>query len=246
MRFGLHSLMNKLLNPLRIIQAILFIFSTSYNSYAQDSLAKLKVTSDIHEYRKQVDASPGKQMLEMKSRIPDLVYDLRYASKNNFIHRYMYPKGTSLCFLRKDAVEALAKVQSVLLLKGYGLKIFDGYRPYAVTVKFWELVKDERYVANPAKGSGHNRGIAVDLTIIEMNSRKELDMGTGFDNFTDSAHHSFSDLPQNVLENRSYLRHTMEQAGFRALETEWWHYIFSAAGNYELLDLPFKKLRKAL
>lgn len=238
--------MNKLLNPSRIALAILFIFSTSYNSDGQDSLIKPKVTSDIREYRKQVKTATGKQMLEMKSRIPGLVYDLRYASKNNFMGRYMYPKGTAVCFLRKDAIEALAWVQLNLAKKGLGLKIFDGYRPYAVTVRFWELVKDERYVANPAKGSGHNRGIAIDLTIIELSSGKELDMGTGFDNFTDSAHHSFIALPENVLENRSFLRQTMEQAGFRALETEWWHYFLPEASRYELLDLPFRKLRKAL
>src|SRR5437867_1601617 len=79
--------------------------------------------------------------------------------------------------------------------KGLGLKIFDAYRPYSVTVKFWELIKDERYVANPSKGSGHNRGIAVDLTIIHLKTNEELNMGTGFDNFTDTAHQAFVNLP---------------------------------------------------
>lgn len=238
--------MNNLQNTQRIVLAMLFIFSTSYNSYSQDSLKGPLVISQMSEYRKQVKAVKGKQMLEMKSRIPDLVYDLRYASLNNFMKRYMYPKGTSVCFLRKDALLALKKVQEALAPKGYGLKIFDGYRPYAVTVKFWELVKDERYVANPARGSGHNRGIAADLTIIELNSGKELDMGTGFDNFTDSAHHSFKNLPENILQNRYLLKQTMEEAGFKALETEWWHYFLPNTSDYELLDLPFKKLKKAL
>lgn len=238
--------MNKLQNTLRIVLAMLFIFSTSYYSYSQDSLIKPLVTSKMAEYRDQAEIVPGKQMLEMKSLLPDLFYDLRYASLNNFMKRCMYPKGTSVCFLRRDALLALKKVQETLALKGYGLKIFDGYRPYAVTVKFWELVKDERYVANPAKGSGHNRGISVDLTIIELSNGKELDMGTGFDNFTDSAHHSFRSLPENILQNRFLLRQTMEKAGFKALETEWWHYSLPNSSDYELLDLPFKKLKRAL
>src|ERR1043166_7586618 len=120
-------------------------------------------------------------MIELKSLMPNIVYDLRYATTNNFMHRLMYPANTRNTFMRQPAVAALQKVQAELNRKGMGLKIFDAYRPYAVTVKFWELVKDERYVANPSKGSGHNRGIAVDLTIIYLDSGKELDMGTGFD-----------------------------------------------------------------
>jgi D-alanyl-D-alanine dipeptidase len=127
---------------------------------------------------------------------------------------------------------------------GLGLKIFDAYRPYSVTVKFWELVKDERYVANPAKGSGHNRGIAVDLTIIDLKTGKELDMGTGFDNFTDTAHHTFTSLPEEVLHNRLLLKSTMEKYGFIALESEWWHYYLANGNTFELLDIEFKKLKK--
>lgn len=238
--------MNKLQNMRLIVWLSLFIFSTSYSSYSQDTLKRPTVTSKMEEYHSQLLAAPGKKMLELKSVMPELIYELRYASLNNFMKRYMYPKGTTLCFMRKDAVDALKKVQGSLAGKGYGLKIFDGYRPYSVTVKFWELVRDERYVANPAKGSGHNRGIAVDLTIIDLSSGKELDMGTGFDNFTDSAHHDFNALPASVLQHRRLLRETMEQAGFRALETEWWHYFLPGADRYELLDLPFKKLKKDL
>jgi D-alanyl-D-alanine dipeptidase len=238
--------MNKLQNPRIILLAGLFIFSTNFSLLAQDSLKTPKVTSNMEEYINQVKTNPGKQMVELKTLIPNLVYDIRYASLNNFMHRYMYARSGYRCYLRKDAALSLKKAQDILIAKGYGFKIFDAYRPYAVTVKFWELVKDERYVANPAKGSGHNRGVAIDLTIIESATGKELDMGTGFDNFTDSAHHDFKDLPESVLKNRLLLRETMEQAGFRALETEWWHYSLPAAANYELLDLPFKKLRKRL
>lgn len=129
---------------------------------------------------------------------------------------------------------------------GLGLKIFDAYRPYAVTEKFWELVHDERYVANPANGSGHNRGTSLDLTIIYLENGQELNMGTGFDNFTDTAHHSFTNLPESILQNRMLLKSLMEQNGFKALETEWWHYSLPNSKQYELLNLSFKKLSRKL
>ena len=106
----------------------------------------------------------------------------------------------------------------------------------------WELIGDERYVANPAKGSGHNRGLAIDLTLIKEG--KEVAMGTGFDNFSDSANHEFSQLPEDVLHNRKRLKAVMEKHGFRALETEWWHYSWPNDRNYDVLDLRFKDLRK--
>ena len=129
---------------------------------------------------------------------------------------------------------------------GLGLKIFDAYRPYAVTEKFWELVHDERYVANPANGSGHNRGTSLDLTIIYLENGQELNMGTDFDNFTDTAHHSFTNLPESILQNRMLLKSLMEQNGFKALETEWWHYSLPNSKQYELLNLSFKKLSRKL
>jgi D-alanyl-D-alanine dipeptidase len=182
-------------------------------------------------------------MVELRKVVPGIVYDLRYATKNNFMHRRMYPKNTNITFLRLPAALALREIQYELNAKGYGLKIFDAYRPYSVTVSFWELVKDPRYVAEPTKGSGHNRGLAVDCTILKLTDHKELDMGTGFDNFTDSAHHDFTRLPQEVLDNRKMFREIMEKYGFRAFETEWWHYYWPNDRNYEVLDIPFHKLK---
>ena len=205
---------------------------------------QLWVESSYRHYKKDSRLHPEKQMVELKRSSPELVYDLRYATRNNFMQRLMYPAGTSSAFLRKPAADALSQVQQELAKQGYGLKIFDAYRPYAVSKKFWELVKDERYVANPAKGSNHNRGTAVDLTLIHLKTGEELDMGTGFDNFTDSAHHTFLQLPAEVLSNRKKLRSVMERYGFSALSTEWWHYSFQSKMDYTLLDIPFKKLKR--
>ncbi len=200
------------------------------------------IIKDIDSYLETVKQDSCKGMTELRSIIPGIVYDLRYAGTNNFMHRRMYPKNTKLTFLRAPAATALQKVQQELNAQGYGLKIFDAYRPYSVTVRFWELVKDERYVANPSKGSGHNRGLAVDLTIINLSTGKELEMGTGFDNFTDSAHHNFTQLPQSVLNNRKFLKDTMEKYGFSLFDTEWWHYYWPNDRNYEVLDLEAKRI----
>jgi D-alanyl-D-alanine dipeptidase len=204
----------------------------------------LKVVNKVSEYNEQATKDSTMKMIELKSVIPGIVYDLRYATRNNFMKRRMYPSGTKRTFLRAPAVLALAAVQKELNQRGLGLKIYDAYRPYSVTVKFWELVGDERYVANPSKGSGHNRGIAVDLTIIKLDDKSELDMGTGFDNFTDTAHHEFMDLPKQVLENRRLLLSIMEKNGFRKYDTEWWHYFLPEGNKYEVLDLSFRELRR--
>jgi len=108
----------------------------------------------------------------------------------------------------------------------------------------WEPIKDDRYVADPKKGSGHNRGIAIDLTIIDLKTGEELPMGTGYDNFTDTAHVDFNALPSIILQNRSLLKTTMEKYGFISLDTEWWHFSLPDANNYELLNIPFDALKK--
>ncbi|NCU05949.1 MAG: M15 family metallopeptidase [Chitinophagaceae bacterium] len=196
------------------------------------------------KYKKTVTQTADKRMIELKEKIPAVVYDLRYATPQNFVTQPLYSPGTNTTFLRLPAANALLLVQQELKQKGFGLKIFDVYRPYSVTIKFWELIKDERYVANPSKGSGHNRGLAIDLTIIDLKTGVELDMGTGFDNFTDTAHHSFTQLSPTVLQNRKLLKEVMLKHGFNLLETEWWHYYWPNDKNYEVLDIDFKKLKK--
>lgn len=242
-------MINNLSNRFYIKQFVVFIFSTLLyvQAVAQDpGYIRPLVTDKYDEYKKQAKNDSTKKMVELKSIIPAIVYDLRYATANNFMQRLMYPAGTNSAFMRFPAANALLKVQKGLNQAGLGLKIFDAYRPYSVTVKFWELVKDERYVANPSKGSGHNRGIAVDLTIINLATGDELNMGTGFDNFTDTAHHTFTWLPEEILQNREFLKSTMQQCGFKAYSEEWWHYSWPDAAKFEILDIEFKKLKKDL
>jgi D-alanyl-D-alanine dipeptidase len=204
----------------------------------------LTVLLDKHEFLETTRKDSIKQMVELKKLIPNIRYELRYATKNNFMKRKMYPGNTANTFLRLPAARSLKAVQDELNAKGLGVKVWDAYRPYSVTEQFWELVKDERYVADPRKGSGHNRGIAIDLTIFNLQTGTELDMGTGFDNFSDSAHHNFNHLPAEVLHNRQLLKATMEKNGFIPFDNEWWHYSLPNPSVYEIMDIPFKVMKK--
>jgi D-alanyl-D-alanine dipeptidase len=236
-----------IIQRLNIIPIALTILSTwAFAGFAQNAASAdtgLKVVASIESYRETVMKDQNKKMVDIQKTIPNIVLDLRYATTNNFMGRIMYPEQPGYTFLRLPAARALAKVQRELNSMGYGLKIFDAYRPYSVTQKFWELVHDERYVADPKKGSGHNRGIATDLTIIDLETKQELKMPTGFDNFTDSAHHDFVHLSDEVLKNRKLLKETMEKYGFKAFDTEWWHYSLPDPEKFEVLDIPFEKMR---
>jgi zinc D-Ala-D-Ala dipeptidase len=216
---------------------VLFAQHTTLNKYG------LWVIHSKTVLQKTIGNNVLKKMIDLQKAIPGITLDLRYASANNFMQEKLYPPLTTT-YLRKSAILALQKVQAELKIKNLGLKIWDAYRPYSVTEKMWEPVKDDRYAADPKFGSGHNRGIAVDVTIIDFTDNKELDMGTGFDNFSDTAHHGFKFLPEKILQNRILLKSTMEKYGFKALDTEWWHYYLPDIKQYELLDVPFGTLRK--
>ena len=236
-------MVDKIINRsyIQIIDLVILL-TVSTAAYTQQQTT-LKVVRKYKIYKQEAGADPLKKMVELKTIVPGLQYDLRYATLNNFMHRQLY-KNNDVTFLRIPVAGALEKVQQELNKKGLTLKIWDAYRPYRVTVKMWELVRDDRYVADPKKGSGHNRGTAVDLTIVNLKTGKELDMGTGFDNFSDTAHQSFTNLPEEILQNRLLLKNTMEKYGFIALPTEWWHFYWNKANDYELLDIDFKKFEK--
>ena len=239
--------MGKIINSCYIKPAcLLFLLTAPLNNHAQDTALNkygLWVISSARHYRASVGKHPGKAMVDLKKSVPGLLFDLRYASNNNFMKTKLYPP-LNTTFLRKPVAMALAAVQQDLKKRGLGLKILDAYRPYSVTEKMWELIKDERYAANPRYGSGHNRGISVDLTLVDIKTKHPLNMGTEFDNFSDTAHHGFTALPIEILQNRLLIRTIMEKNGFAALETEWWHYSFANGRVYELLDINFSELSK--
>ena len=161
-----------------------------------------------------------------------ILLDIRYATENNFVGQVLY--GCARCFLRPAAAEAVLAAHQELKAEGLGLKMFDCYRPRDVQWRLWEIYPKPGYVADPRKGSIHNRGGAVDLTIVDSTGQ-ELPMGTDFDFFGPRANHTFTDLPEEVLANRQKLKALMSKHGFSAIRSEWWHYNFRAQ-EYELAD----------
>lgn len=201
----------------------------------------LVVINDVSVYEQTVKADSNKQMVLLNEYIHPLVADWVYATSNNFTHTILYHHP--LAFSRLNVAKALRDVEEVLQRQGLGLMFYDAYRPYSVTKKMWEVVPDERYAANPAKGSGHNRGIAVDVSLIDLKTKNELAMPTAFDDFTGKAHHDYMQLDSTVIANRNLLKTVMENHGFTALQTEWWHYsLEDSTTTYEVLDLSFEEL----
>ena len=159
--------------------------------------------------------------VRLKDLSPDFVFDLKYATPDNFLKQAVYECGE--CYLRKSTAQALLKANENFKQLGYRIKLFDCYRPLEVQKKMWRILPGTHYVANPAKGSKHNRGAAVDLTLVDKQG-KELDMGTPFDFFGKKAHHSYTQLPQKVLENRKLLKEILDKYNFKSIYSEWWHY----------------------
>jgi len=203
----------------------------------------LSVITSVKDYKRSVAGKDHKTMTDIRKYLPGISIDLRYADSGNFMKHPLYP-ALKTTYIRRSVAERLIKIESALNLSGLGLKIWDAYRPYHVTEKMWELVRDDRYAADPRKGSGHNRGVAIDVTLINKINGKELDMGTSFDHFSDTAHHDFSGLNESTRANRKLLREIMIKNGFKALESEWWHYFLPDHLDYELLDLSFSEVRR--
>jgi zinc D-Ala-D-Ala dipeptidase len=228
-----------------VLFAALLITSQSCNLTSNNTAKKplpRVLTADSITYITDNQLDTGKSMVSLTKYLQPLICDWRYATKDNFTGQILYTNPEA--FLRLPAAKALRAVQEELKQQNLSLKIYDAYRPYQVTKKMWEIVSDERYTANPAKGSGHNRGAAVDVSLVDLSTGQELRMPTGYDDFSEKAHHDYMKLDPVQLRNRKLLRDVMEKHGFVALETEWWHYYLRNPEQFELLDLDFDEMRK--
>ncbi len=221
----------------------LFFLAISLNSCAQKNAQNpygLTIINSYSSYKTDYKIHPNNELVEIKKAIPSIVLDIRYATKANFMKQVMYNQARA--FARKPVVDQLKKIQSILKTKGYGLKIFDAYRPYAITLAFWEKANDKAFVANPAKGSKHNRGCAVDLTIIDLKTGKDIPMPTPYDSFAAEAAPHFQNLPKEIIKNRDFLIAVMQSNGFKVINNEWWHFDFNSWQDYDLMNIPFEKL----
>jgi zinc D-Ala-D-Ala dipeptidase len=181
------------------------------------------------------------KLIDLQKLNPRILLDIRYATANNFVGQPVY--SSARCFLREEVAHKLDRIQKRCEARGLGLKVFDGYRPHFVQQVFWDLMPGSPYLADPAIGSKHNRGAAVDLTLVDRLGN-ELLMPSGFDDFTEKAHRSYMELPQAAIASRFLLESLMESEGFIPLPHEWWHFDDQHWENYPIENLSFEELEK--
>lgn len=185
--------------------------------------------------------SPDKvNLVDITSVNRKIRLDIRYATTNNFLKKKVYP--VERCLLRASVAQQLLRVQADLQKKGLGLKVYDCYRPLSVQKQMWAIMPDSNYVANPANGSRHNRGAAVDLTLVDS-AGNELEMPTEFDDFSDRAHRDYQGASPKALQNRQLLEDAMKNRGFIPLKSEWWHFDAPGWEKFPLLDVPLESIK---
>jgi D-alanyl-D-alanine dipeptidase len=183
-------------------------------------------------------------LIELTTLDSTIKLDIRYATGNNFVGRPVYPQARA--FLQKPAAKALLKVHHKLAKQGLGLVIFDGYRPWTITKLFWDVVPEDKrkFVANPEKGSKHNRGCAVDLSIYDLKTGELIPMPSGYDEFTDRASPDYRGGTAEETKNRELLRKLMQDAGFTVNPNEWWHFDYRDWEKYAIYDISFDEASK--
>ena len=214
---------------------LFFVLSCQTNDQHANSTAENKTIAVIPNklpppFIKEVNQGDFLELFEN----PNLRFDLRYASENNFLKKKVYPCGR--VFLINEAAEALLNASEICQKQKLKLVVFDAYRPISIQKKMYNLVKNPAYVADPKKGSKHNRGCAVDVGVANANGL--LYMGTEFDDFTEKAHYSNTNISAEAKANRLILRTIMEQSGFVPYEKEWWHFNFKKT-DYPLSDFQW-------
>lgn len=205
------------------IAFFIFIFSCHSQVVTKESIPSKKIS----------DTS----FVNLKEYSSDFVYDMKYATTDNFLKAKVY--DCEACYLRLKTVRALIVANKEFIKKGYKIKIFDCYRPLDIQRKMWSIVPNPSYVADPTKGSIHNRGGAVDITLINSFG-EEVNMGTDFDHFGIEASHNFKHLSEEIKNNRKLLKSIMTKNGFNFFESEWWHYNFKLALGDKIANTKWK------
>ncbi|RFU62088.1 D-alanyl-D-alanine dipeptidase [Peribacillus glennii] len=180
------------------------------------------------------------KLVDIRKLDKTIVIDLRYATKNNFTKKKIYPAAVPL--LRKETAAKLVKVNNEAAKKGYRIKVWDAYRPFSAQRTLYNAASNKSYVAHPSKGSRHNRGAAVDLTLVDRKG-KELLMPSAFDDFTKRAHRNNPGMNKTAKKNMDYLTSIMKKHGFRTISNEWWHYEDTNWEKYPLLDVPLTSFK---
>jgi zinc D-Ala-D-Ala dipeptidase len=218
-----------------IIFLLVPVWANAQNKYGLKAMK-------LEEYKQSVKINPDNELINLAEFIPGIVLEIGYATTDNFTGKKIYTLARA--YARKPVAEALKKIQTDLKKQGLELKIFDGYRPYSATVMFYETYHDTTYVASPYKGSRHNRGCALDLTLIDSKTGKELQMPTEWDSFKKESWPLTPVADPVIRKNRKTLIDAMEKHGFKVNASEWWHFDFVGWQKYAVMDIDFEELEK--
>lgn len=243
LRGGFWELLNESNNKITLAITNRVLWNTENKTAVQkkenqiiiDTIIINKNTIMMNENNLFVEPEPA-TLVDLSQLNDNFAYDMRYATKNNFVGEVLY--DTCRCLLRYEVAKDIIKANNEFKQHGYHIKFFDCYRPLHVQQKMWDKVPVSGFVANPMRGgSVHNRGGAVDITLVDS-SGKELDMGTDFDFFGLKANHTYQNLEPHILKNRNLLKTVMERHNFRAIRSEWWHYSHTKAWHFPVSDQP--------
>lgn len=201
---------------------------------------ELALVSDVNLYKEQVAKEPKMELINLEKYIKNVCLDIRYATNKNFTKQVIY--NLPRAFARQEVADALKMVQDSLAFYNLGIKIYDAYRPYEASLRFFEVYPDTNFVANPRYGSRHNRGCAIDLTLVELKTGKEIPMPTEFDDFSEKANPNYKNLSDTILKNRAFLFSIMNHFGFSYYPNEWWHFDYKDWYSYPLMDIRFEEL----
>ena len=205
----------------------------------------LAVASTLYQQAPPKEAGPFRtpDLVELTAIEPTVKLDIRYATANNLAGKPVYSEARA--FLQRPAAEALARAHGRLKSHGFGLLVFDGYRPWRVTKLFWDVTPPEKreFVADPAQGSKHNRGCAVDLSMYDLKTGREVEMPSAYDEMSPRAYPDYTGGPAEARERRDLLRHAMEAEGFIVEPNEWWHFNYKDWKAYPILDIAFAEIK---
>ncbi len=215
------------------MKKIVFLFFTIILISCKSTQLDSKKSTILLDISKETDDNA---IVNLKNYSNDFVYDMKYATDDNFLKEKLYPCAE--CFLRVKTVKSLLEANKAFSQKGYKIKLFDCYRPKAIQKKMFKIVPDPNFVANPKKGSIHNRGGAVDISLVDSLG-VEVNMGTKFDFFGEEASHNYQNLSEEILANRKFLKKIMLQNNFKSFDSEWWHYNLNGSNTDKVENLKW-------
>lgn len=225
----------------RLLLLFFLLYNAALFAQVKQNPYNLPLINTVSSYEAEIKMRPDHELVNLKDFLLNTVFDIRYATKDNFTSEVIYAAPDA--YVRKPLADALQHVEKAFDSIGITLIIYDAYRPYTATLRFYEVYPDTNFVAAPWHGSRHNRGAAVDVALAQKDTKEPLPMPTPFDEFSEKAAPDYPDLSDTLLHHRTLLIQTMKRYGFTVYPSEWWHFDFQGWENFSLMDLSFEELQ---